>query len=388
MDHKIVNDRTRYNLDEMTLRRIYRDLITLQGIFWQRRPWCGPRVAQINISENCNLDCVICNRSSMGVSGLLDEDRVIALADELCALGTQEIFFHGFGEPGCHPRLPDMIHHIHSRNPELDQHLITNGTWNSPRLRNAIIHGRVNTRFSLHAGDAETWQRMHPHDDLKNFARASDNLRYLTAGAPERVEVLYVICKLNCRTIPEMVSYALDHAVKRILFRPMRLYKDRNGQYMNATLLPNAEEYREAAIAIARFQEELRGRISMQSPSFEQSFYDPEQGRPSSRDFYLSRSCYIGYVLTVIERDGSVWGCLPESSQGEPMGNIQMASFREIWYGQKYASFRKKQLFADKATLDHSGCHSYCQHLETNVRLNRIRFRRKSLRSSETGALS
>ncbi len=361
----------------MTLRRLYYDFITLQGIFWRSRPWCGPRIAQINISDNCNLDCAICNRSSMGVSGLLDGDRVIALANELYKLGTQEIFFHGFGEPACHPRLPEMIHRIRSQTPQLRQHLITNGTWDSPRLREAIVHGQVHARFSLHAGDAETWQRIHPHDDLKHFAQAGNNLHYLTSKAPKRVEVLYVICSANCHKINEMVAYALGHSVQRILFRPMRLFKDRHGQYMNASLLPNAEEYKEAANAIVRCQRELQGRISVQSVPFELNCYDPEQKRPSSRAFYLSRSCYIGYVLTVIERDGNVWGCLQESSNGEALGNIHRKSFREIWYGEKYQAFRKKNLLFDKAALDRHGCHSYCQHLETNVRLNRIMLRHK-----------
>ena len=95
--------------------------------------------------------------------------------------------------------------------------------------------------------------------------------------------------------------------------------------------LPSAQEYVEAASVITRFQKELRGRISVQSIPFEQHCFDPEQGRPSSRAFYRSRSCYIGYVLTVVERDGTVWGCVPEATHGEPLGNIHQTSFREIW---------------------------------------------------------
>ncbi len=370
----------------MDLRRIYLDLITLQGIFWQKRPWCGPRIAQIDISENCNLDCAICNRSSMGVSGLMDGDRVLALVDELYSLGTQEIFFHGFGEPACHPRLPEMILHIHSHCPKLRQHLITNGTWNSPALRGALIEGRVKTRFSLHAGEESTWQKMHPRDDTRYFRQAGENLSFLTSQAPDRVEVLFVICNLNFRKIPEMIAYASVHGVRNILFRPMRLFRNQCGEYMNASLQPKAEEYKEAADAIAAFQRELRGKIRVQSVPFEEHCFNRELERPSSRAFYLSRSCFIGYVLTVIERDGGVWGCLPESSDGVPLGNIHEMTFRDIWSGQKYAGFRRKHLFLNKAELDHHGCHSYCQHLDTNIRLNRIKPWRRLRKPSESGA--
>ena len=372
----------------MNLRSIYLDLITLQGIFRQKQPWCGPRIAQIDISENCNLDCAICNRSSMGVSGLMDGERVFSLVDELYALGTQEIFFHGFGEPACHPRLPEMIRYVHSHCPKLRQHLITNGTWDSPALRSALVEGRVKTRFSLHAGEETTWRRMHPRDNIQYFRQAGENLRFLTAQTPDRVEVLFVICNLNFQRIPEMVFYASNHGVKSILFRPMRLFKDRNGQYMNASLQPKADEYREAARVIAGLQRELHGKIRVQSVPFEEHSFSHELERPSSREFYLSRSCYIGYVLAVIERDGGVWGCLPESSDGVPFGNIHETSFKDIWFGPKYAGFRKKQLLLNKAELDHHGCHSYCQHLETNIRLNRLKPWRSLRKSSGRGVVS
>lgn len=370
----------------MNWRSCYYDLLTTMGIFLQRQPWCGPRIAQINISDNCNLDCAICNRSSMGVSGLLDGDTIKSLIDALYALGTQEIFFHGFGEPACHPRLPEMIRHVRARNPLLRQHIITNGTWNSADLRNAILDNRVHARFSLHAGDPDTWQRLHPRDDLMHFIQAGINLLDLTSQSPAHVEVLYVICNANCGAIPEMVSFAASHGVRKILFRPMRLFKDRQGHYMNASLLPSAEQYRDASGIIAKLQREFRGRISIQSIPFEQNCFDAKQGRPSSREFYVSRSCYIGYVLTVIERDGNVWGCLPESSDGVPLGNIHETPFKEIWHGRPYEDFRRKQLLQDKGPLSPLGCHSYCQHLETNIRLNRLKPWRRFAKPSARGS--
>ena len=357
----------------MNSRSLYYDLLTLGGIFLHGRPGCGPRVAQINISDDCNLDCAICNRSSMGVSGLLAEGRILSLVDELYSLGTQEVFFHGFGEPACHPRLPSILRTVKSRCPALRQHLITNGAWDHPDLLDAIVHARVGTRFSLHAGDADTWQRVHPRDNVKGFEQAGTNLIALTSRQPERVEILYVICKTNCGGIREMASYASAHGVRRILFRPMRLFRDRRGQYMNSSLLPDADEFRKAADTIRDLQKQLSGRMSIQAIPFEENSHDPGQRRPSSRGFYLHRSCYIGYVLAVVERDGNVWGCLPESSDGVPLGNIARSSFRKIWYGPEYDHFRKTKLFEDKALLDGSGCHSYCQHLETNVRLNRLK---------------
>lgn len=315
----------------------------------------------------------MCNRSSMNVSGLIDADRLLSLVDELYKLGAQEVFFHGFGEPSCHPRLAEMILHCSAGHPGLRLHLVTNGAWDSRKLDDAIMKGRVHTRFSIHAGDADTWRQIHPRNSMDFFFQTGENLRRLAAFAPNRVEVLYVICNLNYHKIPEMVSYACAHGVKKIHFRPMRLFDDRMGRCMNASLQLGAEQFNQAAAAIARLGHQFRGRIRVHSIPFEQNSFSQDLERPSSRAFYISRSCYIGYVLAVIERDGGVWGCLPESTFGEPFGNIFESSFREIWYGDKYAKFRERQLFLDKGSLDEIGCHSYCQHLDTNLRLNRFK---------------
>jgi len=369
----------------MRIRSLYYDFLTLLGIFLNSAPRCGPRIAQINISDNCNLDCAICNRSCMGVSGLLDSRKVMTLVNELYELGTQEIYYHGFGEPACHPGLPEMVRQVSAHSPKLRQYLITNGTWNSPGLLEAIAANKVHTRFSLHAGDAETWKRIHPRDDPENFIQATDNLRCLTDCIPEHLEVLYVLCNANYLKIDEMVAFAEKNGVRRILFRPMRLYKNLQGEYTNASLLLNEQEFQRASDLIAQYKQKLSGRITVQSVPFEQNSYNLQQERPSSRNFYLSRGCYIGYVLTVIERDGNVWGCLPESSDNQPMGNIHKNNFREIWCGEKYKAFRQKQLFLDKTCLDRHGCHSYCQHLDTNIRLNLIKPWRKWISPADPG---
>jgi MoaA/NifB/PqqE/SkfB family radical SAM enzyme len=249
-------------------------------------------------------------------------------------------------------------------------------------LGNAILECRVHARFSLHAGDPDTWRRMHPKDDLKHFVQGGKNLMEMASRAPEQFEALYVICNANCGTIPEMISFAVSRGVRKILFRPMRLFKDRQGRTMNAVLQPTAEQYRDASRTIERLQKELRGSVSIQSIPFEQNCFDAARGRPSSQDFYDWRSCYIGYVLTVIERDGNVWGCLPESSDGIPLGNIHETSFKKIWFGKSYESFRRRQLFQDRQSLNALGCQSYCQHLETNIRLNRVKPWRRFVKPS------
>ena len=113
--------------------------------------------------------------------------------------------------------------------------------------------------------------------------------------------------------------------------------------------------------------------FNIQMAPFYENLYNSNLQRPSSRDYYLQHNCLIGYVLTVIERDGSVWGCVPEATGGISLGNIHKKSLMEIWYSPDYRQFREKQLFYNKQCLDQEGCHSYCQHLDKNRKLNNLR---------------
>ena len=115
----------------------------------------------------------------------------------------------------------------------------------------------------------------------------------------ENIEVLYVICRANCHAIDRMVDFAKENGVRKILFRPMRLFKNRHGAYMNDSLMPTDQEYQKAAALIAHYQTDLSGRISVQSVPFEQNSYDSRARAPFVPGFLplpqlLHRVCAYG----------------------------------------------------------------------------------------------
>jgi radical SAM protein with 4Fe4S-binding SPASM domain len=337
-----------------------------------RQPLCGPRTLQLNICDNCNLDCIMCNRSRMPVGGIMPFENILEIVQEVYSLGLREIYFHGYGEPFMHPRILDVFETVHLKFPKLRQFIVTNGTFLSERAVEMVVRNRVGVRVSLHAGDPETWRRINPGLSSDLFEKAVRGMRHLAELKPEQLEVLFVILKENYDRIAEMVELSASNGIRNILFRPMRLYKNAEGRHMNDHLMLSREQHAEAAAAIQHFRQSHRSRLSINASPFEMSSYMDRLGRPSSGRFYENNACLLGWVFSLILKDGTVLGCLEESFD-MPMGNIFEKSFREIWWSDNYRRFRRQQLFAKDELCSDEDCRTWCQHLRTNRRLNLIR---------------
>ncbi len=356
----------------MNLRSLAFDGLSALGLVLGRRPLCGPRVVQLNVSDECNLDCVMCNRSTSDVGGFLERGRILGLVDELYALGLRELFYHGYGEPMLHPRIGDLFATVGSSYPRLRQHVVSNGTCLTEAMVDTMARWGVNARISVHAGNEATWARINPASNPRLFGTIARGVEGLARSGRSEVELLFVIHRTNHDDVDAMFEFAATSGVRRVLFRPMRLYDGQDGLPMNDQLLLDSDQHEVAVTAIARGREKYRGRISVDAVSFDVSAYSDGLRRPSSFDFYADRSCLLGWVFSLILRDGTVLGCLEESFD-RPLGNVRERTFRDIWWSDNYQAFRTQQQFTDRSGLDEKNCLGWCQHLATNRRLDHIK---------------
>jgi MoaA/NifB/PqqE/SkfB family radical SAM enzyme len=348
---------------------LWRDALTLLAAGLRCRPLVGPRVVQLNISDCCSLHCTMCNQWCLPAGGFLDADRAMALVDELASLGLQELFWHGYGEPCLHPRLGDLVATVGRRHPALRQFMVTNGTCVSETLLGVLRDHDVGVRISAHAGSREIWARIHPQDDADLFYRLVETTSRLAEGRPGKVELLFAFFETNRVELDDMVQLARQTGVRRLLFRPMRLFPGADGAWMNAHLMPSRDDFLSLRAQLLRLREALRGEMEVNLDAFDLSDFDTARGRPMTADFFRHRPCLIGWVFSVVETDGRVHGCLPESSAG-PLGNIHRQSFRAIWWSDAYCAFRRERVRCGRDGGDPEDCHTYCQHLDTNRRLN------------------
>jgi molybdenum cofactor biosynthesis enzyme MoaA len=83
------------------------------------RVYAGPWDVQIDLTNQCNNDCIACwcNSPLLGNKSMpwqiqkkaLSYETVIRLIKELTRMGTRNIYFTGGGEPFMHPRILDFM---------------------------------------------------------------------------------------------------------------------------------------------------------------------------------------------------------------------------------------------------------------------------------------
>ena len=106
------------------------------GIFDGEYAYKGPHWVQIDLTNNCNNNCIACwcNSPLLGDKAMppevkkqtLDYHVVIRLIDKLSTMGTKELYFSGGGEPFMHPRVIDILSYAKSK--RFICHLHTNFT--------------------------------------------------------------------------------------------------------------------------------------------------------------------------------------------------------------------------------------------------------------------
>jgi MoaA/NifB/PqqE/SkfB family radical SAM enzyme len=193
----------------------------------------GPKTLQIDLTNDCNLNCLGCWCHSDLMEELrfdasrnkvrLPLDMVKRLIDDAKGMGTEEIMLSGSGDPAMHPDFMAIVNYIKEK--ALRLHIITNFTLLTKTDIDAIVGSGVELiTVSIWAGDAVTYSRTHPNQGTKTFYRLKENLEYLQnirrgrKGFP-MVRLYNVISRENYSGISSMFDLALDVMADHIEFQ-------------------------------------------------------------------------------------------------------------------------------------------------------------------------
>ena len=160
-----------------------------------------PTIMQLEVTNDCNLRCKICMRTSRDVGYLNFEDfKRLPLKD------FKEIAFHGWGEPLLHPQLFEMISYAKSLG--LKTSLITNGT---------LIHKNIDNIFESRLDEIAFGIYT-----LKGKEKVVKNLENLINEKIERGSKLKVFIDItifseNISEIPEIVELGSDLGVDGVV---------------------------------------------------------------------------------------------------------------------------------------------------------------------------
>ena len=150
----------------------------MRGILDGRHAYIGPKIVQIDITNNCNLNCLYCwarspllrekQANKEWESYELPLDLIKKLIDDLYLLGTEDIYIAGGGEPFMHPNIIDILKYIKHKGMRCE--VTTNFTLITEDIVKRIVELGVDfVTVSLWAGTAETYEKLHLNAKKETF---------------------------------------------------------------------------------------------------------------------------------------------------------------------------------------------------------------------------
>lgn len=258
-----------------------------------------PTVLQIELSNRCNLECVMCPRQNMTRSvGDMSLEVFAKIIDE--ARGKAELaILHLLGESMMNPALYEMIRYC--RDAGIRTSLSTNATLldeeHAQRLADSPLDILI---LSLDGATAETYERVRQRGD---FAQTVENIQgFLDVRRGSRPY-----------TIVQMIELADTSAEKEDFLRRW------TGRGVRALVKPfTAWQGDSAQIA--------------------------SLGSPKALEPLRHRVCDRAWAWLTVYQDGTVAPCCRDYNGAHPLGNVSDDSVDEIWNGDAMRAFRTRHL--------------------------------------------
>lgn len=377
-----------------------KDELIRRGVVDGRKAYVGPEHVVIDLTNRCNNNCIACwTRSPLLGDNFpdrtwhgqqLETPLVLQLIDDLARMGTRIIRFTGGGEPFLHPDIYRLIRAVKAKNMFCAVTTSLNMIGKDD-VEELLRSGLDEISVSLWAADATDYILTHPNKTEKTFSTITEVLQAIAAGKSRRirlpflqtarrttprVNILNVICRVNCRHVEEMYDYALRVRAESVYFAVVDPVPG-----STESLLLRDEERLQVRLACENI-EHRNDRMPNNKKIFLDNFSGFRQRIASEGagegnydlDQVEALPCYIGWIFCRILASGEVAPCC--RGVHLPMGNLHDASFADIWNSEKYNGFRfmAKNLNKRQAWFEKIGCGKTCDNHMHNQELQQRLF--------------
>jgi len=378
-------------IEKLRFRRLFANYLDAMGVLSGLYAYKGPSFVQIDLTNNCNNDCIGCWCNSP----LLEEkkinpevknqalpyERVISLIDEFYKMGVSHIYYAGGGEPFMHPQIMDILRYTKKRG--FTCYVNTNFTLVDEKVAKELADLKIDhLTVSVWAGAPNVYAATHPNKNEETFFMIKKRLAFLNRIKRKFpiIKIYNVIFNMNYHDIDAMMEFALETNSETVeftvidtipgktdklllnsreaaeLFEKCRILKDK---YQN-----NGFENKVRILGLEQFMRRISNANAISAE------YDS--------DFIGSMPCYVGWGFARILADGNMNSCL--KSHRLPVGNILSQDFKDIWNGSLQRRFREKTIQPDKDQSFFSmigndpdskmGCYKSCDNIGHNINMH------------------
>ena len=316
-------------ISKMSVTRIWNAVKVFSSYYYSRISgntiqWGLPIAISIEPTTSCNLRCPECPsglRSFSRPTGMLEKDTYLEIIDEL-ARYTPYLIMYFQGEPYLNKKIFDYIKFASSK--KMYVATSTNAHYlNDENARKTIESGLSRLIISIDGTDQETYQQYRVGGNLSKVLEGTKNVvawkKKLGSKTPFII-FQFLVVKPNEHQVDEIKKIATYIGVDEVRFKTAQIYDYENG----SDLIPENQKY-------SRYRK------------------NPDNTYRIKNE--LADHCWKMWHSCVFTWDGQVVPCCFDKDASHPMGNINEKSFKEVWHGEKYRTFRKA-LFTSRNEID------------------------------------
>jgi len=265
-----------------------------------------PKRMLMEITNACNHECIFCAHKKMKRKiGYINKDLAFNILKEAYKLGTREVGFYSTGEPFISKNLCEFIADAKKNGYEYI-YITTNGALITPgNMEKVFEAGLDSIKFSINAGTQETYKLIHGKDD---FINVIDNIKYVYEYRKRtkghfNIFVSYVRTKQNineCDLLYNLIHSYVDEIV----------YVDAYNQGGNMY--------------------EINDGIML-----------------NDIENLMTFPCYMLFNQLHVTCEGYLNICCVDFDNYLAVEDLNIVSIEEAWFGEKFASIRKKHIEKD-----------------------------------------
>ncbi|MGC8932881.1 MAG: radical SAM protein [Candidatus Methanodesulfokora sp.] len=186
----------------------------------QLSPESHPRELMVEISTECNYNCVHCFRNATALRGcIMSSDLFSHVLEEASNSGVKKIVLSGWGEPTVHPNILKMLKEL--KDYGFHVALNTNGS-KLLELAEHLIKLEIDELFvSIDAFDVKLYSQIRRMGDFSLLSKGLEKLRNLklqNGSTKPEIKSIFTVNKLNVNEVSKALHYAKAFGVHEIAF--------------------------------------------------------------------------------------------------------------------------------------------------------------------------
>jgi radical SAM protein with 4Fe4S-binding SPASM domain len=285
---------------------------------------------------------------------------------DLKAMGTQEMYFVGTGEPLLHPQLTDLVAIAKQHGFKLI--LYTNGLMLDRDISKRMIDLNLDVlRVSLWATTAEKFVQQVDLMTLDKFNRIIDNMTALSdmklrmRKSIPYLELCHSITHQNLESLDETLALAIQTGCDKVCFSPIVDFAQKELKHF----VPDQQGKIKICRTLTGVRKELDKRSIVHNIDTMLLHYRWD-GR-----IYDQYPCYPAWFFSYLRTDGSIFACQRNTYETSPLGNIRESRFREIWNNEAYRQFRRRVCTSSRLKYNREYYCDYCSHSFNSYKVHR-----------------